>query len=184
MPLHDSGSWEVGRRRGDRMAEHRIRRVEPKDLDVVVSMTEERRDRYEEYQPVFWRKAEDSVRHARGYLASQIEEASAHFMVAEMEGEVLGFLLAKQMAAPPVYDPGGPTYQIDDFCVLSPGHWDTAGRALLRDVRRVLRERGVAQIVVVCGHADTEKARLLSEEQLSIASNWWTQPLRAEGAAS
>lgn len=81
------------------------------------------------------------------------------------------------VAAPPVYDPGGPTCLIDDFAVAVPEQWPTVGVDLLGALRRTARERGAAQVVVVCGHLDGPKRTALEHSGLSIASEWWVAPL-------
>jgi GNAT superfamily N-acetyltransferase len=154
-----------------------IRPAERRDLDAIVEMAEARRVQYQEYQPVFWRKAEDSAEHAVQHLGEILGRDGVHVWVATHEGRPLGFLVAAEIRTPPVYEPGGPTYQIDDFCVSEPGLWPTVGRALLEEARAVLRREGVAQVVVVCGAADEPKSELLRSEELTIASNWWVTPL-------
>jgi GNAT superfamily N-acetyltransferase len=89
-------------------------------------------------------------------------------------GEVIdGFVLAMLVPAPPVYDPGGLTCSIDDFCVADPTLWNTVGMALLDEAQRLARERGAVQVVVVCGAHDEPKRRLLESRGLSIASHWY-----------
>ena len=157
--------------------EIRIRPASRPDLPPVTQMTEERRVQYQEYQPVFWRKAADSEALASDFMAEQLSREDLLFLVAEQRERILGFLVATEISAPPVYDPHGPTYHVDDFCVQAPDLWSTVGKALLDHARDMLRERGVAQIVVVCGDLDRPKAEMLRRERLTIASNWWTQPL-------
>lgn len=154
-----------------------IRSASDRDVTAIVKMTEERRAQYQGYQPVFWRTAEDSTRHARGYMSAMIHREDVHFLVASQGPSVLGFLLATEIKTPPVYAPGGPTYQIDDFCVSEPPLWSTVGQALLRAAQAALREAGAAQIVVVCADEDEPKADMLRAAELTIASNWWTKAL-------
>ncbi len=157
--------------------EIRIRPASQPDLAHVPRMPEDRRVQYQEYQPVFWRKAEDSAVLAGDFMAKTLAREDVLFLVAESDERILGFLVATEISAPPVYDPGGPTYHVDDFCVLSPSLWSTVGKALLDHARHLLREKGVAQVLVVCGDLDQPKADMLRGERLTIASNWWTQPL-------
>ena len=107
--------------------EIRIRPASQPDLAHVTRMTEDRRVQYQEYQPVFWRKAEDSAVLAGDFMAKTIAREDVLFLVAESDERILGFLVATEISAPPVYDPGGPTYHVDDFCVLSPSLWSTVG---------------------------------------------------------
>ena len=149
----------------------RIRNVKPEDLDAVILMTENRRLQYQEYQPVFWRKAENSAQKALAFMEQLMSRGDTVFLVSERNGRVNGFLLATEIKAPPVYDPQGATFQIVDFCVLTPDLWEDSGRLLLSEARSILKQKGAAQIVVVCGDRDLPKAAMLRGEDLSIASS-------------
>ena len=154
-----------------------IRAASAADLDAIVDMTEARRVQYEQYQPTFWRKARDSADRARAFLGGLVTEADCIFLVVESDDELLGFIVARPVPAPPVYAPDGKTFLIDDYCVRSPGLWSSAGTALLEWVTERARAEGAAQIVIVCADRDTSKADILRRANLSIASNWWTIPL-------
>jgi hypothetical protein len=52
------------------------------------------------------------------------------------------------------------------------------GEALLSHASTLVHEHGAAQIVVVAADRDLAKAEMLRRSGLSIASNWWTRPLR------
>ena len=74
--------------------------------------------------------------------------------------------------------PGGDTWLVDDFCVAEPHQWLTVGEALLSHASTLVHEHGAAQIVVACADRDLAKAEMLRRSGLTIASNWWTKPLR------
>lgn len=74
--------------------------------------------------------------------------------------------------APPVYDPGGLTGQIDDFAVV-PGRWPTTGARLLQAALDVAAGRGAVQVVVVTAHLDEPKRRMLGAAGLQLTSEWW-----------
>ena len=93
-------------------------------------------------------------------------------LVSEESGAVTGFLIAQLAGAPPVYDPGGQTCDIDDF-VVAPGRWATTGVQLLRSAIERAAERGAIQAVVVTAHLDQDKREALRLCGLSIASEWW-----------
>ena len=80
----------------------RIRNVKPEDLDAVILMTENRRLQYQEYQPVFWRKAENSAQKALAFMEQLMSRGDTVFLVSERGGRVNGFLLATEIKAPPV----------------------------------------------------------------------------------
>ena len=154
-----------------------VSRADASHVGDVVEMLEATRLRYQEYQPVFWRKAPDSANSTKEFFLSAVDETGTLFLIAADKGELLGFLIAREIPTPPVYAPGGRTYLIDDFCVASSDHWISVGTLLLVDACSQLKEAEASQIVVVCGDRDIPKAELLRRQGLTIASNWWTSPL-------
>jgi GNAT superfamily N-acetyltransferase len=154
-----------------------VRRATASDLDAVVAILEAQRRQYQKYQPTFWHKATDSAATGRVFLDKLVAEPQTCFLVAIEGGQLLGVLVARRFAAPPVHAPGGDTYLIDDFAVLEPRHWLTIGEALLSHASTLLHEHGTAQIVVTCADRDLAKAEVLRRSDLTIASNWWTKPL-------
>jgi GNAT superfamily N-acetyltransferase len=155
-----------------------IRAAIASDVDAAVAMVERHRRQYQKYQPTFWHKAANSAETTRAFFAELLRAQDTYFFAAVEGAQLVGFLIARKFAAPPVYAPGGDTYLVDDFCVLEPQHWLTTGEALLSHVSTLIHEAGAAQIVVVCGDRDLAKAEVLRRAELSIASNWWTKPLR------
>jgi GNAT superfamily N-acetyltransferase len=155
-----------------------VRQATASDLDAVVAIIESQRRQYQKFQPTFWRKAADSAATTKTYFTRLLSEPQIYFLVATEGSHVLGFLIARKFAAPPVYAPGGDTYLIDDFAVSEPRHWLGIGEALLSYVSTLLHEHGAAQIVAACADRDLAKAEVLRRSDLTIASNWWTKPLR------
>lgn len=155
-----------------------IRDAAASDIDAAVALVEQHRRQYQKYQPVFWRKAAKSAETTRAFFETLLEQEGTFFLVALDGARLLGFLIARKFPAPPVYAPGGDTYLVDDFCVAEPRLWLTTGEALLSHASTLIHEAGAAQIVVVCGDRDLARAELLRRMDLSIASSWWTKPLR------
>ncbi|WP_129591927.1 hypothetical protein [Holospora curviuscula] len=87
--------------------------------------------------------------------------------------EILGFVIGKLMPAPEVYNPGGLTVIIDDFCVQSENLWQSVGARLIEEIKIPTQSKGATQILVVCGSHDNPKRKFLSEQNLSIASEWF-----------
>ena len=155
-----------------------IRKSIASDLDAIVVLVERNRRQYQKYQPTFWRKAADSAETTRNFFTKLLSEPETFFLVALEGRQLLGFLIARKFPAPPVYAPGGDTWLVDDFCVLEPHHWLTIGEALLSHASTLIHETGAAQILVVGADRDLAKAEMLRRSDLTIASNWWTKPLR------
>lgn len=101
-------------------AQATIRPAVASDLDGLLQLEEARRRQFAKYQPVFWRPAADAADLQGPYLANLIEEEAVITVVADTGGTLAGFAVGTIIAAPPVYDPGGPTCVIDDFAVAVP----------------------------------------------------------------
>ena len=164
------------------MTEH-VRHAVAADVDAMTAMAEARRQQYADYQPVFWRPASGAAAGHRRYLAKLVDDPDVITLVSEDSGTFTGFLIATITGAPPVYDPGGRTCQIDDFAVAS-GRWATTGVRLLRSAIDHAAERGAVQAVVVTAHLDEPKREALRACGLSIASEWWVTawPPATDGA--
>ncbi|MFI7613513.1 GNAT family N-acetyltransferase [Nonomuraea terrae] len=154
-----------------------IRAAVPGDVAAIAALMARRRQAYELHQPVFWRRAPDAEARHAAFLATLVRDPDAVCRVAERDSRFAGFAIASLVRSPPVYDPGGPTCTLDDYAVVDDRDWPTTGTALLHAVVDEARRRGAAQVVVVCGNADTPKREALRQAGLSIASEWWTAPL-------
>jgi GNAT superfamily N-acetyltransferase len=148
------------------------------DVNAMAAMASDRRSQYAQYQPVFWRPASNAEEAHRAYLAKLVNDHDVITLVSEESGALNGFVVATITGAPPVYDPGGRTCQIDDF-VVAPGQWATAGTRLLKSAIEHARERGAVQVVVVTAHLDQAKREALRACGLSIASEWWVSDITA-----
>lgn len=148
------------------------------DVPTMVELSDQRRQRYAQYQPVFWRPAADARERHEPFLRDLLARDNAIVRVHERgDGIIDGFILAMLVPAPPVYDPGGLTCSIDDFCLADAADWESIGRRLLDDVMAQAKVRGASQVVVVCGHLDQPKRAMLAAADLSIASEWYVRPL-------
>ena len=161
------------------MSNYRVRTAEDCDLEEILNLANAKRLEYETYQPVFWRVAADAIVQQTDHIASQITDEEVITLVATSESKVVGFVIGRLVSAPPVYKPGGLTCSIDDFVVNENNLWETVGVALLRQVRKAALSRGAAQLVVVCGHLDEPKKKMLEKSSLTIASEWWVVPLKS-----
>jgi len=154
-----------------------LRRATNSNLPEIVELAEQRRLQYQHYQPTFWRKAEDSRQKHIAFLAKLLEREDVIFLVHMDSGKLDGFIIADFVSAPPVYNPGGPTCRVDDFCTASASLWENIGQEVLGEVLRLAKEHGAAQSVVVCGHQDEPKRAMLAKFGYSIASEWHVRDL-------
>ena len=90
------------------------------EIPQMTLLADRKRSEYEQYAPTFWRAAKDAAQKQAPYFHDQLGEKDTICLVAEHEDQVRGFLIAKVVTAPPVYDPGTLVGMIDDFVVASP----------------------------------------------------------------
>ena len=152
-----------------------IRTSQLTDIDAMVSLSKAKRMLYEKAQPQFWRYAGEEGDNTQRQWFKQLLEDKNHVMfTAESDTqEILGFIIGKLMPAPEVYNPGGLTLMIDDFCVQSENLWQSIGARLIEEIKIPTQSKGATQILVVCGSHDNPKRKFLSEQNLSIASEWF-----------
>jgi hypothetical protein len=145
------------------------------DIDALVSLSKAKRMLYEKAQPQFWRYAgEESDNAQKKWFKELLEDENYLMFSAENHTqEILGFIIGKLMPAPEVYNPGGLTLMIDDFCVQSENLWESVGAHLVYAIKAGARRKGATQILVVCGAHDQAKRKFLSEQNLCIASEWF-----------
>ncbi len=144
------------------------------DIDTMVSLSKAKRKLYEKAQPQFWRySGEDGDNAQRRWFKELLEDKNYVMFTAESDTkEILGFIIGKLMPAPEVYNPGGLTLMIDDFCVQSEKLWQSVGHKLIEELKAAAKNKGATQILVVCGAADLPKRKFLSEQNLQVASEW------------
>lgn len=154
----------------------RIRAAVQADVAAMSDLAASRREQYARYQPVFWRPAAGGRDKHRNYLAGLVADSLVITLVSEEDTQVTGFLIATLVSAPPVYDPGGLTCQIDDFTVAHDEKWTATGPALLTAGLAEAARRGAVQAVVVTAHLDHLKRQALRSCGLEVASEWWVTP--------
>lgn len=159
----------------DTMPQFVVRASALSDVSAMVSLSKAKRILYEKAQPQFWRHAGEEGDKAQSEWFAELLEDKNHVMfTAESDAkEILGFIIGKLMPAPEVYNPGGLTLMIDDFCVKSENLWQSIGHQLIVEIKAAAKARGVTQILVVCGSHDNPKRKFLSEQNLQVASEWF-----------
>ena len=152
-----------------------IRRADVADLPILLDLSEQRRNQYQSYQPVFWRNAPDAREKQGPFLARTLRSESSVALVHESAGQVDGFLIGNLVPSPPAFRPALVTCHIDDFCVADPKDWSSVGNALLHSARRMAKARDAARVAVICGHLDHPKRTMLASAGLAISSEWWVK---------
>ena len=147
------------------------------DLDSMVSLSKLKRLAYEKVQPCFWKHAEHAEASQRQWFELLLSRDDYIALLAQQQGQTIGFIIGRIMSAPEVYNPGGLTLMIDDFCLESEGSWDSIGRYLLHELKVLAKAKGSAQILVVCGAHDERKREFLKKMNLTCASEWYVGAL-------
>jgi len=151
-----------------------VRAAVASDVETLLELAAKRREQYRLYQPQFWRPADDAVNKQRHFFHALIEDDDVAVLVAtDPAGNVRGFGAARNLQAPPVYDPGGLTCVVDDFSVADDSDWPEVGPLLLQTLADWAATQNANQIVVVAARLDEAKRHMLREAKLSLASEWW-----------
>ncbi len=144
------------------------------DIEEMVSLSKVKRRLYEKAQPQFWKYAGDIAELSQ---AKWFEELLAHdnhiMLTAARHQKIVGFIIGKLMQAPEVYNPGGLTLMIDDFCVADEAEWNSIGSKLVQEIKAIAKTKGAVQVLVVCGAHDEPKRRFLKNIGLTVASEWY-----------
>lgn len=152
-----------------------VRPTKSIDVDEMMLLSRTKRLAYEKVQPTFWRYAgEKGDNSQRKWFHDLLNDKNHVMLIAESESkEILGFIVGKLIVAPEVYNPGGLTLMIDDFCVQSENLWYDVGAMLIEAIKAKVKTKDVTQILVVCGAHDHPKRKFLTDNNLSIASMWF-----------
>lgn len=149
-----------------------IRKASINDLAPIVALLEQKRLEYQFYQPVFWRKAADSTQKQLLYFEKLLQQEKVIALVHEQSSTIDGLIVGAEVANPPVYNPGGATYLIDDFTVARTELWQSVGLALLRELTVAAKACGAIQLVVVCPQQDEAKRVMLEAADFPVVTEW------------
>ena len=154
-----------------------IRIAQVGDIAECVALSYTKRRQYELAQPVFWKYAGPQAETTQAQWFAELLAREDHiFLVAQGDAAIAGFAIGRLLKAPEVYDPGGSTLIIDDFCVRDDS-WREVGDGLLAEISARARDKGAVQSVVVCGAHDASKKAFLTDAGMRVASYWYTMPI-------
>ncbi|MBY0501614.1 MAG: GNAT family N-acetyltransferase [Alphaproteobacteria bacterium] len=154
-----------------------IRPVTTADIISMVSLSDQKRRIYEKAQPQFWHRAEKANETQSQWFKELLSQEDHILLIAEANRQILGFIIGELKRAPEVYDPGGLTLMIDDFCVKDQELWATIGKKLLLDLQQQAKQRGAIQILIVCGHHDVSKRQFLKKENFILTAEWYVKEM-------
>jgi GNAT superfamily N-acetyltransferase len=154
-----------------------VRDATEADLDYITELAHKRRVQYAGYQPVFWRPAANARDLHRLFFNAVLSKEGAWLLVAESDGQPVGFALASLVPAPPVYDPGGKVCFIDDYGVEPVELWPTAGRALAEAAFERAKARGASLANIAISPKDEDKLAVIDALGFTIAAEWRVRSL-------
>ncbi len=143
------------------------------DIKSMVSLSYQKRKNYEQAQPQFWKYAENAEEIQIKWFEELLEHQDYILLVAKLENKIVGFVIGRLVTAPEVYNPGGLTLMIDDYCVETREYWNNVGKELLERIAKIAKEKGAAQFCIVAGAHDNAKCSFLEDFGLSCASKWY-----------
>ena len=113
-----------------------IRPSQLSDIDDMISLSKSKRLEYEKVQPQFWRYAREEGDESQRIWFKELLQHKDYLMftAAGEDQEIIGFIIGRLVPAPEVYDPGGLTLMIDDFCVHSENLWESVGFHLINEI--------------------------------------------------
>ncbi len=149
-----------------------IRKSIISDIKEMVDLSYIKRKNAEESQPQFWKIASGAEEIQAKWFEELLARNDHILLCSEENGKVQGFIIGRLLKAPEVYDPGGLTLMIDDFCVAG-NKWDEIASGLISQVKILAKEKGARQILVVSGAWDNTKRDFLKNIRLTIASEWF-----------
>lgn len=162
------------------MESRNIRKASGSDLARLVELSEIKREEYQDYQPIFWRKAPDSAKHQLNYFHSLLEREEVIILLYDKgDGKIDGFIIGRVVPSPPVYNSGGFTLAVDDFVVEGAKLWKTVGVALLDALQGEANNRGIVQMVVVCPAQEEPKRAMLEAAGFPVVTEWRVKTLYA-----
>ena len=140
-----------------------IRPLTSEDAPWMAALMARRREEYERYSPVFWRRASDVEElHAR-FLRRLVEDPDNIGLRTDR-----GFVTAVRR---------GEQYYADDFALERDGSWEVDGRVLLLAVWSDAKRRDASALRVVTAARDVAKVAMLRGAGMAVDVRWWVKPL-------
>lgn len=150
-----------------------IRSARTDDIKYLVALSYKKRIVYEKVQPVFWKHAALAEEVQEKWFLDLLDNPNAVFAVAEVQHTIIGFAIGQIIKAPDVYQPGGLTLMIDDFCVEDTCDWNRIGKKIIEHLKERVKDKGVTQTLVVSGSHDEQKSEFLKKLGFVSVSQWY-----------
>lgn len=150
-----------------------VRVAVTEDVEQVVRLLERKRQELQDWEPNFWRKSSSSAAMSQAFLGSIVDDPNCVLLIAEQDDSIVGCLHFKPTFVPPVYEPKGTTWMIDDF-VVAKGRWLEVGTALLKELQDRTVESQEGQLIFPVPVKDEEAGRFFNANGLNPTTTWWT----------
>lgn len=149
------------------------------DIDHMVAISYQKRRAYEKAQPQFWKWAgvEGEASQTKWFAELMIRDDYIMLVAIDDNEKMMGFMIGRLTPAPAVYNPGGLTLMIDDYCVNDETLWPIVGKKLMDEIKIISKAKRVVQILIVCGAHDGTKQHFLKNNGLTVASEWYVGSL-------
>lgn len=147
-----------------------VREASPPDIDTMVELGDQRRERYQHHAIRPWSPVTDARERHRTYLEGTVDDPSSAALVAVRDGKLRGYLCCTLATSPGLYDPGGPVGRVEDFAVSEAREWTLAAQALFTAARRRLRESGAVSVLVTTDGCDSAERAFLWRIGMSLES--------------
>ncbi len=136
-----------------------VRFAEEKDLDAIVDIWWQLVVEHEDRDRAFWGLLPEHVakERFREWRQKTMENPDCIHLVAELDGQVIGFVQGQPLSRPPIYEIGR-VGRINELAVDSGHRRRGAGRSLLLFITDELASRGY-EIVDLMVDADNQAAR-------------------------
>jgi hypothetical protein len=147
-----------------------IRAATAADVPRILEIGERKREQYETFSAIFWKKASAPRESFAPFITGQVESEKNIALVFETNSEIRGYIIAQC---------GNPADgYVDDYALTDPTtDWPTAGVALLAEACRQAQARGVTAFTIVTGHADAPKRAAVEKLGFILGKNWLVKPL-------
>ncbi len=145
------------------------------DVEYMVAMSYQKRRDYEKAQPQFWKWAGIDAEVLQAKWFAELITRNDHIILVATDSneKIMGFIIGRLMPAPAVYNPGGLTLMIDDYCIEHEALWESISIKLIDQIKVIAKAKQAVQILVVCGAHDKVKGQFLKNSGLTVASEWY-----------
>ena len=110
------------------------------------------------------RSLEDSWERRKGQYLEWLSRDGCTLLVAEREGELIGYALLSVNHGPPTWDIGDLTAELETLSVLESERGHGVGRALTEAAAEAARRAGAGSVAVGVAHTNTDAIRFYERE--------------------